>query len=185
MTETRDEILLQRLTSGDIKAFDEIYVKYKDTLVIVARMNLGSIEDAEDVVQQVFVKLWENQNLQKLTAGENGTPVKLEGYLVRAVRNTSMRYRHQAKSIMLRHHTYMDILQEQVYFADDEKEVEKKIELFLKNLKPVPRNILTEVYLKESKVKEVAKKYNLTVENIRQYISRSKSLLRKKFEHML
>lgn len=51
-----DRVLIWRSKRGDQQAFDRIYDKYLDTLLTVALSLLGDMGQAEDAVQDVFVK---------------------------------------------------------------------------------------------------------------------------------
>ena len=52
-----DRVLIWRSKRGDQQAFDRIYDKYLDTMLTVALSLLGDMDQAEDTVQDVFVKL--------------------------------------------------------------------------------------------------------------------------------
>lgn len=58
-----DRILIKKARLGDQQAFDRIYTKYLDMLLTVAQNLLGNPQEAEDVVQDVFVKLIESYQL--------------------------------------------------------------------------------------------------------------------------
>ena len=49
------------LKKGDVQAFDLIYEKYSGKLYSFALKYLRSKADAEELVQSVFLKLWENR----------------------------------------------------------------------------------------------------------------------------
>lgn len=58
--------LVERLQKGDIDAFDLIYEKYSVKIYAFSLKYLRSTDEAEDLVQSVFLKLWENhKNLKK------------------------------------------------------------------------------------------------------------------------
>lgn len=58
--------LVERLKEGDVEAFDLIYHKYSGKLYAFGLKYLRSPEEAEELVQSVFLKLWENsKNLKK------------------------------------------------------------------------------------------------------------------------
>lgn len=58
--------LVERLQKGDIEAFDHIYEKYSGKLYSFGLKYLRSTDEAEELVQSVFLKLWENyRNLKK------------------------------------------------------------------------------------------------------------------------
>lgn len=61
-----DYELVERLRKGDIDAFDQVFKKYGDRLFGFAMKYLKSKEDTEELVQDVFLKIWENRsNLKK------------------------------------------------------------------------------------------------------------------------
>ena len=61
-----DNELVERLQKGDVEAFDLIYDKYSGKLYAFGLKYLRSMTEAEELVQSVFLKLWENHiNLKK------------------------------------------------------------------------------------------------------------------------
>ena len=56
-----DAVLLERLGTGDQNAFQEIYQRYWYKLFQVARRKVIFEEDAEEIVQDIFVDLWERR----------------------------------------------------------------------------------------------------------------------------
>jgi RNA polymerase sigma-70 factor (ECF subfamily) len=57
---TRTEIqLLGRIAAGDREAFGALYDRYSKPLYAFALRVLGNASDAEDVLQEVFVQIWE------------------------------------------------------------------------------------------------------------------------------
>jgi len=57
--------LVERLQKGDVEAFDLIYEKYSGKLYAFGLKYLKSTEEAEELVQSVFLKLWENYKILK------------------------------------------------------------------------------------------------------------------------
>ncbi|RAK02959.1 RNA polymerase sigma-70 factor (ECF subfamily) [Larkinella arboricola] len=56
-----DVVLVKLLQAGDTTAFQTIYRKYWQPLLAVARKKLYSQENAEELVQDLFVDLWERR----------------------------------------------------------------------------------------------------------------------------
>jgi RNA polymerase sigma-70 factor (ECF subfamily) len=52
--------LVKRLQAGDVEAFDSIYEKYAVKLFSFGLKYLKSPDEAEEMVQSVFLKIWEN-----------------------------------------------------------------------------------------------------------------------------
>lgn len=70
--------LLALVAHDDEAAFSELYNRFWKKMFAVAYNRLKEIQDAEDIVHDVFVRLWDNR--QKLEIGE------LENYLATAVK---------------------------------------------------------------------------------------------------
>jgi RNA polymerase sigma-70 factor (ECF subfamily) len=56
-----DGELVQLLQQGDEKAFRELYERYWDKLVARAFTQLASTEDAEELLHDIFIKLWQRR----------------------------------------------------------------------------------------------------------------------------
>ena len=54
--------LIERLKKGDIDAFDLIYNKYCNKLHKFVLRYLKQEEDAQEIVQEVFIKIWESRS---------------------------------------------------------------------------------------------------------------------------
>jgi len=64
-----DNELIDKLWIGDVEAFDRVYQRYAGKLYAFSLKYLRSKEEAEELVQSVFLKVWENQkNLKKNTS---------------------------------------------------------------------------------------------------------------------
>ncbi len=64
MLPTENE-LVEKLTRGDVNAFDLVYKKYAARLYVFSLKYLKSKEEAEELVQSVFLKIWENHRKLK------------------------------------------------------------------------------------------------------------------------
>jgi len=55
-----DEELAREARAGSRRSFDELALRYKRRLFVYLRPRLGSDQDAEDLVQETFLKLYRN-----------------------------------------------------------------------------------------------------------------------------
>lgn len=60
-----DDELIEKLRKGDLEAFDAVFEKYGNRLFGFALKYLKSKEEAEGLVQDVFLKIWENRKKLK------------------------------------------------------------------------------------------------------------------------
>ncbi len=72
-TQTNDILLLQRVEKGDRDAFRALYHRYANAVYSVALRVTRDPELAEEVVQDVFMKLWHKHHLYDATRGRFGT----------------------------------------------------------------------------------------------------------------
>lgn len=73
--------VVELLRIGDVDAFEKVFFTFADRLYYFSYRYLRNQHDAEEVVQDVFVKLWENRsNLNE--------QLSLSGYIFTIARNT-------------------------------------------------------------------------------------------------
>src|SRR3954471_20847194 len=63
MTTTESSALLERVARGDTQSFEDLYDRYSPMLYAVLLRILGRPEDAQEVLQETFVKVWTNATL--------------------------------------------------------------------------------------------------------------------------
>lgn len=80
-----DSILAARVSSSDKGAFDELYLRYHSTLWRYAYRYVRSDAIADEIVQDVFLAIWENRSGWKIREG-------VDRYLYTSVRNAAIRY---------------------------------------------------------------------------------------------
>ena len=65
-----DEDLIERFQNGDLYAFDIIVKRYKNQLLNYIYRFLGNAEEAEDLVQETFLRVYRNRNAYQKIASE-------------------------------------------------------------------------------------------------------------------
>jgi RNA polymerase sigma-70 factor (ECF subfamily) len=83
-TTSSDQALLERIRQADTGAFELLYQQYWHPLFSFANKLLKSYDDAQDVVQIVFISLWEKRHTLAIHQS-------LESYLFQAVRFQSLK----------------------------------------------------------------------------------------------
>lgn len=66
-----DYDLLNLLKEGDDEAFAEIFDRYWKPLLYVAAKKLGNIDEAEDIVQDLFISIWSRRERLEITTSLN------------------------------------------------------------------------------------------------------------------
>jgi RNA polymerase sigma-70 factor (family 1) len=62
-----DTELINLLGEGSESAFQEIYRRYWYKLYVVAKRKVSADQDAEEIVQDIFVDLWERRHQERIT----------------------------------------------------------------------------------------------------------------------
>jgi len=82
--------LINGIRQGDLWAFEKLYEQYYSFLCLIAEHIVKNPCDAEEIVSDVFVKLW---NIR----GKIDITTSIKAYLVKAVHNTSLNYLERPK----------------------------------------------------------------------------------------
>lgn len=176
MSQTSDEQLMQQLVCDDRNAFTLIYQRYWEDLFITAARALRGKEEAADVVQEVFLSLWNRRD-----------DLKLQGSLA-AYLHTSVRYKcihHIEKNI-----TRRDYLVQLVEVAISASSPNAEINLQLKEMQQTINKTVAKMPPKMQEVyklsrqqrlcyKEISENMGISVETVKKHIHHALQLIRK------
>ena len=85
-----DFSLIRKLKKGNKKAFEIIFHKYKEKLYFFALEYINDVTETEDIIQVVFISLWEHRQYLNETRS-------LKNYLYKSVVNTIYNhFKHKA-----------------------------------------------------------------------------------------
>jgi RNA polymerase sigma-70 factor (family 1) len=166
--------LISKLRAGDITVFTYIFSAYYKDLVIFAARFTKDINSAEDIVQGIFVHLWEEHESSNINSS-------IKSYLLRTVNNKCIDwYRH--KKAVKEHTDY--VVESSIYFAYDTEnyvlhsELEGKIEKALDLLPDEVSEVFRMNRFKGLKYQEIAELLNISVRTIEVRIGKALHLLR-------
>lgn len=172
-------LLLKKIKEGDIKAFEQLFRAYHTPLCLYALSITGRKDIAEEIVQELFYKLWkERENLNVLRS--------LKSYLYGAVRNQSLQYceqflvreRHRQKVISAPEEVPASTPHDQLEY----RELEEIINRTLAQLPERRRRIFAMHRLEGLKYKEIAERLSLSIKTIEAEMTKTYQLLRKEIE---
>ena len=83
--EISEHQLIDSLRQGDLASFEELHKKYYVYLCLVAEHIVRNHSDAEEIVSDVFIRLWNIRHNIDIT-------ISVKAYLIKAVYNTSLNY---------------------------------------------------------------------------------------------
>ncbi len=156
-----DSDLLLWLRRGDLKAFNTIYWKYHAPLYTLAMRYIKSRPDVEDILQQVFVKLWTSREAVFITTS-------LKGYLSAMTKHAVMNYIRNSNNAL--QHNYR-IVQQQPDYDDDlymyaeRNHLHDVLRMGISQLPPQQR-IVARMRCEGYSNQEIAKKLNLSINTV-------------------
>jgi RNA polymerase sigma-70 factor, ECF subfamily len=88
----RNQELVRKIREGDQSAFEVLFQIYYSRLCVFSNSYVKSLDLARDVVQEVYIKIWDNKENFHITQS-------LKAYLYQAVRNQSLNFLQQKKQM--------------------------------------------------------------------------------------
>ncbi len=169
--EEADKILVL-LKQGDKHGLELLFRRFYRPLVMYALKFLPQQEEAEDVVQEVFIKFWERKRFDMIDH-------YLRSYLYQSVRNRCLNIRESRAGIT------MKPVESLLEFSDtetpDDTEWNERIEEIYREVDRLPdrtREIFTAIVLNDKRYKEVAEDLGVSVNTVKTALSRALSALR-------
>lgn len=159
--------LLDQLSKSDHQAFDAIYMRYWRLLFIAADKRLKNIQQSEDIVQNVFMGLWNKREFLKID--------NLEAYLFTAVRYEVLNFITRSKKTMFFHRLLEEIIMD-TGTADAKILTDEMMELVLAYAQTLPlkrRCIFMEHLQTNASTKEIADLLQVTQKTVQNQLRTS------------
>lgn len=154
--------------------FEQIYRDYSKPMFLYALSFLTSEEEAEDVIQEVFVNFWKDNTFQKVKGEVTKT------YLFRSVKNNCLN-RLKKKDVLRDRLDLLreDIVEEEIMKWNDEliQEVESEIDRMPEQTKLIIRG----VFFREMKYQEVADELGVSINTVKTLLKNGMKYLRERF----
>lgn len=179
MPDPNFRINIELLRKGNRKAYEAVYFEYYDMLFHLALQYLNSTEQAKEIVQDAFMKLWENRS--GLSQQSN-----IKNYLYTITKNCCLNYLRQRKvfSQYLNDTAYLEWeFRERAMsrLSDDQLQYEellKKISTVLSQLPTELQQTFRMSREQELKYAEIAEKLNLSIKTVESRMSKVLRVLR-------
>lgn len=177
----QDEQMALRLTKRDNAAFEQVFKTHYKNLHSYAFTILKDESEAEEMVQQVFFKLWDRSEHLSFSGS-------IAAYLYRAVHNESLNFlKHEkVKESHRLHVAYsMKNKSEQPQAKLMGKELEGKYREALNELPEQCRTVFQMSRFEDMKYKEIADKLDISVKTVENHMGKALKLLRTKLVDFL
>lgn len=176
-----DNILLDLLMEDDQLAYTEIFERYSRILVNHAYKILGSSDEANDAVQEVFLSIW-NKRHELIITGS------LSSYLYKATKNKILNHIAHEKVVSRYAESISSFIENDYVFADSnlrEKELEAIIAKEIALLPEKMREVFLLRKVEELSYDEIALQLNITDKTAKQQVYNSLKILREKLKSMV
>ena len=175
--------LFNLVKTGDQKALKELFTIYFPRLNDFARKIIRDQGISEDIVQEAFLKVWENR-------GEIES-LHTEAFLFKMVRNRCLDYIKHLKVISNRLYEIQETSRyEELYRIDFignepylliEEELKTRIERTIQDLPGRCREVFVLSRLNGLKNREIADKLNISIKNVERHLNRATQSFKKNF----
>ena len=177
---TNEQELVQALQNGDERAVEALFKSLYQRLCNYANTILNDIYESEEVVQQVFVQLWEKRETMEITTS-------VQSYLFRAVRNTSLnKIKHEkVRRIYAEEVTAMAQQSEPATVTSFHNELQNQIHVAIESLPEQCRLVFKLSRFEELKYVEIAEQLGISVKTVENHMGKALKLMREQLKDYL
>ncbi len=170
-----EQAYLAALKNDDIKAFDNLFEEYGKRLYHFAYGYLKSKDDAEEIVQEVFLKVWRNRKQLKPDLSFKAYIFKIAYHQILEILkqiNRCQAYRHE-------------IIDESIFFNDDTNTrlnyqmLLEKVESLIQKLPSRQKEILLKRKKEGIPVKEIATQLGVSPKTVENHLTQALKSIKK------
>jgi len=173
-TNTESDLVI-KLKNGDSKAFDTLFANYGKRLYYFTYAYLKSKEEAEGVVQEVFLRIWRNRKKLK-------PDLSFKAYLFKITYHCILAIFKQNSS---RHLYLHSIANDTVHFTEEMNErlnyqmLLEKVDSLIEQLPPRQKEILIKRKKEDLPVKEIAHQLEISPKTVENHLTEALKKIRK------
>jgi len=167
ISEKQDRELVALLVDGSPQALGELYARYKERMIYFCKHYVINEEDAEDIVQDIFLQLWGKRHFL-------GSVTSFSGYIQAMTKNSILkRLRHIdvharfVQTLLMNNNNSTNETEDAIIENDYEKLLNEMIE----RLPPMQKEIFRLSRIEGLDYKEIAELLQTSVENVRKNVS--------------
>ncbi len=175
-----DKAILQGIIIGDEKALKAAIDRYQQQMMIEAFSLLKDVQEAEDMIQEIFIRIWENRE----RLGNQKYASSIGPYLLRATRNKCLDKIAHNKIINKRNAFFSQNLSPSHHSNPSEiKELRSSLQSAIDSLPPKTRSSFKKLYEEDLTQKEIALQEGVSLQTVKNTISNGLRMLREKLRH--
>ena len=165
------------IREGSEYAFELLFTQYYRPLSVFALKYVGDLETSKEIVQNLFVHLYETRHTLLITNS-------LESYLYQSVRNRCLNQikQNQTRKVHLQNYSTEQEVSEDMEARIRETELEHRIFKIVETLPPQGKNVFTLSRAKGLTNNKIAEKLNISRRTVETHISNALKTLRNHLE---
>jgi len=175
-----DFVIITGLKSGDHASFKKLFDLYSKPLYRFSYSYLKSKEDAEGVVQEVFIKVWNRREQLK-------TNTSFKSYLFTiAINSIRKQFHKQARFNQVKHDILFDLSEDKFYFddRDDYQALLDKLEELVQQMPEKRRQVFIKRKIEEKSLKAISEELSISIKTVEYHITESMKFLKKEFDKL-
>ena len=168
-----DGQIIEKAQSGDMRAFEKIYQSTFSFVANVAYRVLGNREDAQEVLQETFMKVYSNLNNFRSEAS-------LKTWIYRITVNTAINYQRknaQHRSSLNYRESVTASVGPNAYQELEDRENEESLQKLLNALTPEHRSVLVLRSINGLSYQEMADVLEIPVNTVRTRLKRAREAM--------
>jgi len=170
--ETQEQDIIGKLEGGDECGLHQLFDLYYSPLCVFAYKYFDSFEKAEDLVQEVFIDLWEKKRFHNFTGS-------VKSYLFTAVKNNSLKQIQKDKRFRfeeIENQCYTII--EDKFESQDFQSRKEKLYSEIDQLPAQSKRVFEAIVFERLKYAEIAEEMDISLNSVKTYYSRALKHLR-------
>ena len=164
--------IISLIRQGDKQAFETLFIEFYARLCEYSFLVIKDKEAASEIVQEFFVKLWENHKKINIQA--------IKPYLFKSIHNNSIKYISKRNSV----EPIMDF-KEYGFVLPHDFELKEKLEKSVNELPPKCKEIFLMSRLDKLRHKEIAEKLGITPKTVEVQIRKANLILKEKLKEFM
>ncbi|WP_029905349.1 RNA polymerase sigma factor [Prevotella sp. 10(H)] len=159
----KDYDLINAISNGDYLSYNQLFMYYYNPLCRYAFSIIKSKTDAEDIVQELFLNIWNNRKRLEIYTN-------VSSYLYSAIRNMTLNYIRDNNKNKIPLENIQDIENTSEEQFLEQEEFRKALNDCIKELPQRCREVLILQRVKGLRQKEISEKLNISIKTIKNQI---------------
>ena len=171
-----ESVLINKVKSGDKSAYKQLYLNYSNMMYIFICRKINDEEEAKDLVQELFIRIWNTKDRLKVEESFKAYIYKIAGNLV---------IDYLRKKSTLDKYIVKDNDIEGVIFPAEGFDVQERINEEINQLPEMQKMVFCLSRYENLKYAEISKMYQISPKTVENHAGRALKRLREKLSDLI